>query len=139
MSTSAAPEFRSILKSAEAGQICFPRCGDCHRFHWYPMPLCPHCRSAHIEWRPVQGPAQLFSWTVVRHPFDAKLADMVPYVVGLVTFADAPGVRLITNIVDADAATLRIGMELEPVKGRNVAFENDQNSSLLSTFRPVAR
>ena len=65
------------------------------------MPRCPHCRGHDITWRPIAGRAEIFSFTHVLHPFDKSRAHTLPYVVALVIFADAPGIRLITNIVDA--------------------------------------
>ena len=108
------PEFSGFAAAARKGRLAFPKCARCGRFHWYPMPRCPHCRSADIEWQPVSGPAQVFSFTIVRYPFDKRRADALPYVVALVTFADAPGVRLITNIVGPDSLDVAIGDDVEP-------------------------
>ena len=49
------------------------------------------------------------------HAFDKSRAGALPYVVALVEFADAPGVRLVTNIVDSQQEGLRIGQPVEPV------------------------
>jgi uncharacterized OB-fold protein len=124
------PEFAGFFESARRGVLCFPRCGDCNRFHWYPMPLCPHCRSTDVRWQAVSGRGELFSFTSVQHAFDAKFADRVPYTVGLVTFPDAPGVQFITNIVEAPAEGLTIGMPVDAVF--------DRASDGLVLFRPVA-
>lgn len=109
------PELDGFLANARQGRIAFPRCGACGRFHWYPMPRCPHCRSSAIAWQPVAGRAEVFSFTIVRHPFDKRRAEALPYVVALVTFADAPGVRLITSIVGAGALDVSIGETVEPL------------------------
>ena len=123
-------EFAGFFDSARRGVLSFPRCGVCTRFHWYPMPLCPHCRSADVHWQPVSGRGALFSFTSVKHAFDSKYADQLPYTVGLVTFADAPGVQLITNIIEAPAEDLTIGMPVEPVF--------DRAGDGLVLFRPVS-
>src|SRR5262245_35173924 len=109
------PEFAGFFENARAGHLAFSWCRACEKFHWYPMPRCPHCRTNAIEWRRVSGMAEVFSFTQVMHPFDATRADTLPYVVALVTFADAPGVRLITNIIDGGGDTLRIGQPVVPV------------------------
>lgn len=126
------PEFTGFFAAAKAGHLAFPRCEDCGRFHWYPMPRCPHCRSARIAWRNVRGEGELFSYTEVRHAFDPSRRGEVPYVVGLVTFADAPGVRMITNIVGSKATELRIGQRVVPV------FPGDQTEPVRVVFRPAA-
>jgi uncharacterized OB-fold protein len=122
-------EFAGFLDAARADKLAFPRCSSCGRFHWYPMPLCPHCQSDCVSWEPVAGPGEIFSFTEVRHAFDKGRIGYLPYVVGLVTFADAPGVRLITNIIDAMPADLRIGQKVLPV------FSSDDTGAILVHFR----
>jgi uncharacterized OB-fold protein len=126
------PEFSGFFKAARRRQVAFPHCGSCSLFHWYPMPLCPHCQSDRLSWEPVSGPGELFSFTEVRHAFDKQRIDQLPYVVGLITFADAPGVRLITNIIDALPADLRIGQKVLPV------FSSDDTGAILVHFRPAS-
>lgn len=109
------PEFAGFFENAKAGRLAFPYCPDCRKFYWYPMPRCPHCRGAHIVWQRVSGRGELFSFTSVVHPFDASRAGALPYVVGLVTFADAPDVRLVTNIVGEGLDRLAVGQIVLPV------------------------
>lgn len=123
------PEFDGFLANVSDGRIAFPRCRACGRFHWYPMPRCPHCRSTDIDWQPVAGPAQVFSFTIVRHGFDKRRAAALPYVVGLVTFADAPGVRLVTNIVGTGALEIAIGDAVVPI------FASDDPHGAAVVFR----
>lgn len=111
-----APEFAGFFAHARQGHLCFPYCQACGRFHWYPMPRCPHCQHAGWHWQRVSGAGEIFSFTTVRHAFDQSRRDALPYVVALITFADAPGVRLVTNI-DAEAGALRVGQRVEPVFG----------------------
>ena len=108
-------EFLPFWENLRAGRISFPRCEDCGRFHFYPMKLCPHCKSGRIAWRAVQGEGTLYSYTIVRYPFSEEFREQLPYVVALVEFADAPGVRLVTQLVDVPHAKIRIGMRLKPV------------------------
>ncbi len=46
----------------------------------------------------------------MRHAFDQSQAGKLPYVVALVCFADAPGIRLVANIEGVAEADLRIGL-----------------------------
>lgn len=113
------------------GQLCFPYCPACARFHWYPMPLCPHCQGAGIEWRQVAPRGTLFSWTEIHHAFDARYAGPLPYIVALIDFADAPGVRLVSNIVGTAAHTLVLNMPL------TAHFAHDAHGQPQVTFRPL--
>ena len=109
------PEFAPFFEHARQGRLCFPKCGSCGRFHWYPMPRCPHCRKAGWHWQQVSAVGEIYSFTIVRHPFDQSRRHALPYVVALIAFADAPGIHLVTNIVDADASAVRVGQRVEPV------------------------
>jgi len=111
------PEFDGFFSALDRQALAFPRCTDCDRFHWYPMKRCPHCGSEAVGWHEVEGTGEVFSWTAVRHAFDPAYADRLPYIVALVEFADAPGVRLVTNIA-ADPGQLRIGMKVRPAFGQ---------------------
>lgn len=115
------PEFVSFFENAARGRLAFPFCRGCGRFHWYPMPRCPHCRGKDVEWRQVEGRGRLASFTSVLHPFDKSRAHNLPYVVALVQFADAPGITLVTNIVGGDIGPLSIGQSVEAVFRTNAA------------------
>lgn len=106
------PEFLPFFEEASVGRLSFPRCADCGRFHWYPMKLCPHCRSRALSWQPVEPTGRLYSWTRVDFAFDRSLD--VPYFVGLLEFDGAPGVRLITNLIDVEEASLDFEQEMVP-------------------------
>ncbi|HJM50564.1 MAG TPA: OB-fold domain-containing protein [Alphaproteobacteria bacterium] len=109
------PEFEPFWQGLRDGHFELPRCGDCGRFHWYPMIRCPHCISANIVWSRIDGRGRLYSWTVVRRAFAADFEDKVPYTVGLVEFGAAPGVRFVSEIVVAPAQALVIDMPVEPL------------------------
>lgn len=112
--TAVPEECRPFFDGLRQGQLRFPRCGRCARFHWYPMRFCPYCRNATIAWTPVGGPATVFTWTEVRHAFEPAFSDRLPYVVALVEFDDAPGVRLVTNLEGCSREQLRIGLRVFP-------------------------
>lgn len=106
--------FTPYFEGLSDGHLSFPRCDDCRGFHWYPTSLCPHCRSSRITWEPVAGEATVYSWTTIHHAFDPSLDLTPPYVVALLEFSDAPGVRLVANIVDTDLTRLHIGARVVP-------------------------
>ncbi|WP_111735836.1 Zn-ribbon domain-containing OB-fold protein [Roseovarius amoyensis] len=96
------PEFEPFFHALANETVSFPKCGVCETFHWYPKLLCPHCGSDQIEWVATSGHAKVFSWTVVRHEFDDKLAFSVPYTVALLEITDAPGVRIVSRITSGE-------------------------------------
>lgn len=131
-STGLLPEFAGFFERAAAGHLAFPLCRACGKFHWYPMPRCPHCRGRDIEWRDIRGRGALVSFTRVMHPFDKSRAGRLPYVVALVQFAEAPDVRFVTNIVDGETMDLSIGQPVEPV------FATDENGKARVDFKVLS-
>ena len=79
----------------------------------------------------MNGRGKIFSWTVVRYPFDPSFSDKIPYIVATVVFEDAPGVRLVTNIIDVEPDEIEIGMGVKNV------FCRINDDTTLVVFRPV--
>jgi uncharacterized OB-fold protein len=88
-------------------------CGTCGRFRMPPTPFCPHCRSQEIDWIELSGRGIVYSWTVVVKPMLPGMDDRVPYVPAVIELPDAAGVRLVSNIVDADLEQISIGQEVK--------------------------
>jgi uncharacterized protein len=110
-------------------ELAFQRCSQCGTFRHPPGPRCHECRSAEFEWSPVAGNATVYSFTIVTHGVHALLMEKLPYNVVLVEFADAPGVRLISNVVDAGPEELEVGMQLQ------LAWEDLAPGKALPRFR----
>lgn len=72
---------------------------------WYPL------TGAQLQWREVAGAATLVAWSVVRGPINPLFAP--PYAPALVALDAAPGIRLVTRIVDCPFEALRCDMALE--------------------------
>lgn len=87
-------------------------CADCGTYRMPPTPFCPHCRSQSIDWRELSGQGVLYSFTIVARAIMPEMADNIPYVPALVDLPDAPGVRLITNVVDVPISQITIGAKL---------------------------
>ena len=88
-------------------------------------------------WESVSPLGSLYSWTEVHHRFDPS--GEVPYVVALVEFKDAPGVRLITNLIDVGGVgdlALSIDMPVEPCFPTNPAPQGGGGDSRIF-FRPA--
>lgn len=122
--------FAGFWDSLRQGKISFPQCQDCGEVHWYPMSRCPHCYSEKLGWRVIAGEGTLYSWTTVLRTMSPE--KPAPYTVGLVEFDEVPGVRLITNLIDAAPETLEFGMRLAP------AFIIEAYAMPLVHFRPAA-
>jgi len=113
-------------------ELAIQRCADCGAFRHPPEPCCWSCRSFAFVWQPVSGRGRIFSFAVVHRPFLPALEPHVPFTVIVVTLDDAPGVRVVSNLVDAAPEEARIGLEVE------VVWDDVDADVTLPRFRPVA-
>ncbi len=104
------PNFddRDFWASCAARQLRFQACADCGAARHPPTPVCPHCRSFKVAWKQAAGVAEVYTYTVIRHASHEAVKPNLPYVVGVVTFADVPGVRLVSNITGCDPKAVRM-------------------------------
>lgn len=117
------PQTEAFWDAAGKHQFMVPSCDDCGRAHWYPRPFCPHCYSTNVELKPAQGSATLHSFTVLGK--DEKQ---------IVAYAElAEGPILLTNIIDTDPDTLKIGDPLE------VTFDISADGTPVPVFKGVSR
>ena len=123
------PATAPYWEGARAGKLRLPRCQDCGEAHFYPRAICPHCRSANLEWIDAQGTGTVFSFTIVQRAPSPAFQSLVPYAVAIVALDEGP--HLMSNIVDAAPETVRIGMRV------SVCFMDLDDGTRLPIFAPV--
>jgi uncharacterized OB-fold protein len=98
--------------AASEHRMVMPRCGTCGTFRWPAGPFCPKCQSQAVEWV-APGQARIYSFTILPRP--GTTADAPPQfrIPALVEFDEAPGVRLVSVLVDAPVDTVEIDMPVE--------------------------
>jgi len=103
------PITEPFWQAAKEGRLAAPKCAACGHFRLPPTPYCPECQSPEVEWVELSGRAEVYSFAVV-HGFPG-LPDitLVPVVVDL---PDAPGARLVSNVIDIEPGDVEIGMQL---------------------------
>ena len=109
------PPLREYWAGAARGELVLPRCDGCARYVWYPDGACRSCDATAHTWTRVSGRGRLFSWSIVHRAFIPQLANLVPFVTGLVAIEEDAAVRLATYIVDCPHDRLRIDMPLVAV------------------------
>jgi uncharacterized protein len=107
-------------RAAREGVLVCPQCVNCGTFRFPPSCLCGVCQTDVVNWVELSGAATLFTYTVVYHPTAPSLVDAVPYAICVVELDGAPGVRMISNLVDCDADDLVVGQALQVVWDRSV-------------------
>jgi uncharacterized OB-fold protein len=113
---------REYWRRAAAGELSFQRCADCQTFRHPAGPMCPNCGSFADEWFAVAGTGTVYSFTIVTHPVHPALVDVVPFNIVLVEFPDAPGVRLVTNLVDVPPDEITMGMTVDVIYQKTPAM-----------------
>ena len=92
------------------GKLLISRCQSCSQYIHPTGPICPACLSRDIKPEAVSGRATLSTFTI---NYQQWLPDLdVPYVVAIVELEEQPSVRLMTNIVGCDPASVHIGMKV---------------------------
>ncbi len=98
--------------AAAEHRLILPRCGECGTFRWPAGPFCPECQSQAVEWvAPGQG--SIYSFTILPAPVADKDAPPNARIPALVTFEGAPGVRLVSVLIDAQPEDVRIDAPVE--------------------------
>ena len=116
-------------QAAKEDRLVAPKCAYCGTFRLPPTPFCPNCQSTDVQWPSLSGRATVFSYSVV-HGFPG-LPDIV-IIAAVLDLPDAPGARLVSDIVGIDPDDVKIGMEVEAF------FSPIADGWKLPLFKPVA-
>ncbi|GAF48889.1 Zn-ribbon domain-containing OB-fold protein [Rhodococcus wratislaviensis] len=99
-------------EAAASHHLKAPRCTSCQEFRFPPAPVCWNCRASEVDWVELPGTGVIFTFTVTRKPLLPALSDVVPYVTVVVDVDEAPGVRLVAQLVGQDPETVQIGQSV---------------------------
>ena len=116
------PESEAFWKAASEGKFLVKRCTDCGRVHWYPRAICPFCFSDRTEWVAGSGKGTIYTYSVMRRAPE-------PYAIAYVTLEEGP--TMMTNIVDCDLDSIRIGQKVKLV------FKPTDGGPPMPMFTPV--
>lgn len=117
------PDNAQFWEAAGEGKLLVKKCEECSEVHYYPRPLCPFCGSARTAWQQASGKGTIYSVSVTRR------AGPIPYAIAYVTLDE--GVTLLTNIVDCDLDTAKIGDKVE------VVFKPTDGGPPVPMFKPA--
>lgn len=97
-------------------RVMLQRCADCSTIRHYPRPMCGECFSMDVDWVEASGKGTICSWTVTHHPFHVGFRGETPYI--LVTVDLAEGVRIQSQLLDAEVEDLKLDLPVEVVFGQ---------------------
>jgi len=116
-------------EAAREHRFIIQKCTDCGEYQFYPRGVCSHCLSSALDWEEASGKAEVYSFSVNYRAPHPGFAEATPFVLALVTLAEGP--RMMTNIVDCDPGSVRIGMAV------TVTFDDVTEEVTLPKFRPA--
>jgi uncharacterized protein len=117
------PGDEPYFQAAAEGKLLIKKCNDCGEVHHYPRALCPFCWSEKVEWVQAKGTGDIYTYTVTRR------GGPVPYCIAYVTLDEGP--RMMTNIVDCDLDTIKIGQRVK------VTFKKTEGGTSVPCFAPA--
>jgi uncharacterized OB-fold protein len=126
------PEVKVFWDATAEGRLLLPRCEDCQTIIWFPRPFCPECSSVRVAWIAASGHGTIYSFTVNRRGTADLSAyrEAGTYVLAYVELDEGP--RVMTNIVECDPDTVKIGQPVE------VVFHDTGQGTALPRFRPAS-
>lgn len=108
-------------------RLAFQKCKECGLIVHRPRPMCPRCLSTDREWAPSEGKGRIYTYVEFVYQNASYPGIKVPYVVAVAEMLE--GVRMISNVIDASAEDIYVGMPVE------VVFDDIAKDLTLPKFR----
>jgi uncharacterized OB-fold protein len=115
-------ETKPFWDAATQGKLLIKKCTSCGQVHYYPRAICPFCASDKTEWQTASGKGTVYTYSVMRRA-------EVPYAIAYVTLEE--GVTMMTNIVNCDLDTIRVGQSVK------VVFKPSDGGPSVPMFAPA--
>jgi uncharacterized OB-fold protein len=126
-------ESRGYWEGAGREELVLQRCASCGTVQHKPRGVCATCLAGDLEYFVASGTGTVYTYTVTNQNQATGFAEACPYVMAYVDLDE--GVRLLTNIVGCDPATVSIGM---PVVADYAHQErSDGEAFAVPRFRPA--
>ena len=116
-------ESKPFWDAAAEGRFLIKRCRGCGEAHWYPRLACPLCFSDDTVWEESPGEGVIYTFSVMRP------TSPTPFAIGYVTLDEGPS--MLTNFVDCDLSTLRIGQRVK------LRFQPTEGGPPAPVFAPI--
>jgi uncharacterized OB-fold protein len=98
-----------------SGRVAVQECSACGTLQHPPEEVCAACGSTAFGTRDLAPTGTVYSYTIIHHAANCALSPSIPYAVVLVAVDEAPGVRVVGNLIDATVEDVAIGLPVEVV------------------------
>ena len=120
-------ENRPFWEGCKRGVLLLQYCEACGRYQFYPRLYCMQCGASTLHWEQASGRGVIYSYTIISQDKSPEFGYDTPYNVAIIELEEGP--RLMSNIVDATPADLRVEL---PV---TVVFDAISDTISLPRFR----
>ena len=114
---------KPYFDAANEGKLMVGKCSGCGEYHHYPRGLCPFCFSDKVGLVQAKGTGTIYTYSVSRR------AGPIVYCIAYVKLDE--GVTMMTNIVDCDLDTVKIGQKVK------VVFKKSEGGTAVPMFAPA--
>jgi uncharacterized OB-fold protein len=116
------PGSEPYWEAANAGKLLLGYSNACQKYFYYPRGVCPMTLSTDVEMREAKGTGTIYTYSIMR-------AAKPVYVIAYVTLDEGPS--MMTNIVDCDPESVKIGQKVK------VVFKPREDGSKIPCFTPA--
>jgi uncharacterized protein len=104
---------RPFWDAIDAGHFVLARCA-CGAYYTR-LQACLSCQGSAeaVSWVPAAGTGTVRSFVIFDKAYHPYFATLLPYVVAIITLQE--GAEILTNVIDAEPAAVRIGMPVRIV------------------------
>jgi uncharacterized OB-fold protein len=103
----ASPETTGYWQGVDADELRLKHCANCGQFLHPRRIVCSKCGSMELDWQPVEGGGEIYTFSELHRAPMPELAGSVPYHVGMVQLHE--GVTLFARLFGEAGAEVRIG------------------------------
>ncbi|MGW8426411.1 Zn-ribbon domain-containing OB-fold protein [Peribacillus simplex] len=123
--------FSPFWEAARSGKLIVQECTETKKKVWPPRFVSPYAPGAELEWVPIKGIGEIYTYNIVYRGFFPYYKDKVPYALVVVDLGE--GIRMLGNTVGMDPTKVHCGMRME------VAFEIVNDEITLVNWKPSER
>ena len=106
---------QAFWDGAKNSELVIQRCKACGHWQHEPEPICAACLSFDLGYEAVAGTGVIDTFCIPVQAFHPSFEAKLPYVLVVVELSEQPGLKLVSNIVDADPDEVRVGDRVEVV------------------------
>jgi uncharacterized protein len=122
-------ESRPFWEALKRRELYIQKCRDCGDLRYHPRAQCTNCLSSNTEWLRSPGRGKVYTFSVTHQNPTPGFREALPYILAYVELDE--GVKMLTNLVDCQPDTVKIGMPVE------VVYEDVTPEVTLAKFRPA--